>query len=166
MKVASAAFVILQRTLILILLFNTIIVNNIFSLVYLGVATMLFLSSTGIFNVKILNTFSVFAIWLQYTLLLLNYQPDADKIPNKVDRTSNDFSVVFNHFADDQWWLSYLGFANGDIMNCSYLHYTPKSSTYPLFSSQYCESNSLLNWVFIINTLVLSLIYVYFLVVQ
>jgi hypothetical protein len=56
--------------------------------------------------------------------------------------------------------LSYLGFSNGDLEDCEEL---AQSS---LFSNQPCETNDRLNWVFILNTLVLSMIYVYFLIFE
>lgn len=50
-------------------MFNTLLANNLFSLIYLGVAIALFMKKTGPSNIRILNTFSVFIIWIQYIMI-------------------------------------------------------------------------------------------------
>lgn len=52
-----------QRVLILLFLLNTVLVNNIFSLFYLTVATYLFLAKPNYDSIKVLNTTSILAIF-------------------------------------------------------------------------------------------------------
>lgn len=59
----EATFKVIQRILILLYLINTILVNTIFSLFYLGTAAYMFLEKTSVSNMKRLNRFAIFAIW-------------------------------------------------------------------------------------------------------
>lgn len=157
----EGVFFMLQRFFVLVFLWNTVLVNNVFSLFYVMVARYLFLQPPSIRNLKLLNSFSIFAICFQYVLLLLNYVPNQDDLPPQIRLQPIEFSVIQRVGLTDEYWLSYLGFNSGAIENC-----TDLGSRDSLFQNEYCQSNRLLNWVFVVNTVVISLIYSYFLILE
>ena len=66
--------------------------------------------------------------------------------------------------------MPYLGFDNGEIMNCSAIisdtNNNSTNSSIPVITPTWnvsCISNSSVEWIFILDTAVLSLIYLYFL---
>ncbi|CAD8150413.1 unnamed protein product [Paramecium octaurelia] len=156
----ESLFKIFQRFLVLLYLSNTLLVNTIFSLVYLIISVILFQMSATVKNTKMLNSVAIFSILFQYFLYLLNWTPSINDVPklNNLDLTPDDFNVMAKTDLSD-YWLAFLGFESTEIMDCDQL----KQSA---FQDMKCETNELLNIVIVFNCLIVSFIYLYFIMLE
>ncbi|CAK80274.1 unnamed protein product (macronuclear) [Paramecium tetraurelia] len=156
----ESLFKIFQRFLILLYLSNTLLVNTIFSLFYLTISVILFQMSATVKNTKMLNSIAIFSILFQYFLYLLNWTPSENDIPEFDNFTllPQDFNIMAKTNLSD-YWLAFLGFESTEIMDCEQL----KQS---VFSNMKCETNQLLNIVIVFNCLIVSFIYLYFLMLE
>jgi hypothetical protein len=73
-------------------------------------------------SLKLLNSFSIFAICFQYALLACNYHPNQDDIPPDVGLVPSDFSLIHKLGLTDPYWLSYLGFSRGPLVDCKVIY--------------------------------------------
>ncbi|CAD8168379.1 unnamed protein product [Paramecium pentaurelia] len=156
----ESLFKIFQRFLILLYLSNTLLVNTIFSLFYLIISIILFQMSATVKNTKMLNSIAIFSILFQYFLYLLNWTPSKDDIPqlNNLNISPEDFNIMAKTNLSD-YWLAFLGFESTEIMDCDQLNESA-------FKNMKCETNKLLNIVIVFNCLIVSFIYLYFLMLE